>query len=214
MISGQVRFIDTIKYFQQSLANLAASTNDEEREFIRNTFDYVLQDRLPFCLPEDQHWILDHLARVKGMIPYQKITDFESLKMHVPRREEFFNKGNFYSTLRECSISDEDYGAVQKFFTLLDLKTLGHLNHYYNIQDTLILCAIFEQREDMLQRLFKFNPRKCDSASAFSDYVHRDKNKCNIVQPRNAETVRLFEKTLIRGYSGINTRLAFDTISF
>ena len=53
MISGQVRFIDIIKYFQQSLVNLAASMNDEEREFIRSTFDYVLQDRLPFCLPED-----------------------------------------------------------------------------------------------------------------------------------------------------------------
>ena len=29
------------------------------------------------------------------MIPYQKITDFEFLKMHVPRREEFFNKDDF-----------------------------------------------------------------------------------------------------------------------
>ena len=214
MISGQVRFIDIIKYFQQSLVNLAASMNDEEREFIRSTFDYVLQDRLPFCLPEDRHWILDYLARGKGMIPYQKITDFESLKVHVPRGEEFFNKDDFYSTLMECSISDKDYGDVKKFFTLLDLKTLGDLNRYYNIQDTLILCAIFEQRVDMLQRLFKFNPRKCNSASAFSDYVHRDKNKCNIVLPRKAETVRLFEKILIGGYSGINTSLAFDTDLF
>ena len=66
----------------------------------------------------------------------------------------------------------------------------------------------------MFQRLFKFNPRKCNSASAFSGYVHRNKSKRNIVLPLDAETVRVFEKTLIGGYSAINTRLAFDTEIF
>ena len=84
---------------------------------------------------------------------------------------------------------------------MLGLKTLGDLNKYYNIQDTLILCVILEQRSDMLQRLFQFNPRKCNSASAFSGYVHRNKSKCNIVLPLDAETVRVFEKTLISGYT-------------
>ena len=91
---------------------------------------------------------------------------------------------------------------------------MGELNKYYNIQDTLILCEIFEQRSDMLQRLFKFNPRKCNSASVFSGYVHRNKSKCNIVLPLDAKIVRIFEKTLIGGYSCINTRLAFDTEIF
>ena len=91
---------------------------------------------------------------------------------------------------------------------------LGELNKYCNIQDTLILCEIFEQRSDLLQRLFKFNQRKCNSASAFSGYVHRNKSKCNIVLPLDAEIVRVFEKTLIGGYSCINIRLAFDTEIF
>ena len=63
----------------------------------------------------------------------------------------------------------------------------------------------------MLQHLFKFNPRKCNSASAFSGYAHRNKSKCNIALPLDAETVKVFENTLISSYSGINTRLAFDT---
>ena len=76
------------------------------------------------------------------------------------------------------------------------------------------MCEIFEQRSDLLQHLFKFNPRKCNSAGAFSGYVHRNKSKCNIVLPLDAEIVRVFEKTLIGGYSCINTRLAFDTEIF
>ena len=209
VIGNQVRFIDTIKYFQQSLANLASSMNDVEKQSIRDTFARVLQDKMPFCPPDDREWILDYLTKGKGTLPYQKITKLNSLP-----GEEFFNKDDFYSTLREKTIDDQDYEDVKNFFKLLGLRTLGDLNKYYNLQDTLILCVIFEQRSDMLERLFKFNPRKCNSASAFSGNTHRNKSKCNIVLPLDAETIKVFEKTLIGGYSCINTRLAFDTEIF
>ena len=44
-----------------------------------------------------------------------------------------------------------------------------------------------------------------------SGCVHRDKSKCCIALPTDAEHVRVFEKTLIGGFSCVNTRLAFDT---
>ena len=53
-------------------------------------------------------------------------------------------------------------------------------------KDTIILCEIFEQRSH-LQEIFKFNPRKCNSASSFSSCVHRDKSKCCIALPTDAK---------------------------
>ena len=97
---------------------------------------------------------------------------------------------------------------------LLMLKTLGDMNRIYNFQDTLILCKILEQSASLLEKLFKFNSRKCNSASSFSGTVRRNKSKCNIVMPTNAEQIRVFEKTLIGGYSCVNTRMAFDTELF
>ena len=126
----------------------------------------------------------------------------------------FFNKDDFYSTLREKTVDDQEYEDVKQFFRLLNLKPLGDLNKYYNIQDTLILCVAFERRSDMLQHLLKFKPRKCNSVSALSGYAHRNKSKCNIVLPQNAKVVKLFEKTVIGGYSCINMRLAFETEVF
>ena len=41
--------------------------------------------------------------------------------------------------------------------------------------------------------------------------MHRDKSKCLIDFPTDAERVKVFEKTLIGGFSCINTRSAFDT---
>ena len=58
------------------------------------------------------------------------------------------------------------------------LKDLGELNKIYNFQDTIIFCEIFEKRSTLLQTLFKFNPKRCNSASSFSGCVHRDKSKC------------------------------------
>ena len=145
------------------------------------------------------------------MIPYQKITDFDSLNIRPDSNEEFFKHEDFYSTLKEKNISEEEYENVKKIFRFLRLKSLGDMNKIYYFQDTAILSEIFEKRAFLLQQLFKYNPRKCNSASAFSGCVQRLKSKCLIVLPVDAEMIRVFEKTLIGGYSCVNTRLAFDT---
>ena len=77
----------------------------------------------------------------------------------------------------------------KKLFKLLRLKTLGDMNRIYNFQDTLILCEIFEQRACMLEKPFKYNPRKCNSASSFSGYVQRNKSKCAKAMPTDAEII-------------------------
>ena len=41
-----------------------------------------------FLNEENEKWILDYLASGKGMVPYQLITDFESLNI-CPEKEFF-----------------------------------------------------------------------------------------------------------------------------
>ena len=93
---------------------------------------------------------------------------------------------------------------------MLEIRRLGDFNALYNFQDTNILCKIFESRATFLNDKYNFNPRKCNSASTFSGCTHRDKNNVVITLPTHVETVKLFEKTSIGGFTCINTRLAFD----
>lgn len=79
IIRSQVRFIDTVKFFQQSLGSLADSMTDKERENVRNICRKFLAPRLIFLSDADEKWVLNYLS--KGMIPYQMITDFESLNI-------------------------------------------------------------------------------------------------------------------------------------
>ena len=73
------------------------------------------------------------------------------------------------------------------------------------------MYEIFESRSALLQKLFKYNAKKSNSASSLSGCVHRLKSKCKIVLPTDAEILRVFEKTVMGGYSCTNRRMAFAT---
>ena len=66
----------------------------------------------------------------------------------------------------------------------------------------------------LLQKLLKYNTKKCNSASSFSGCVQRLKIKCSIALPTDAEIIKLFEKTVMGGYICVNTRVGFDTDLF
>ena len=101
--------------------------------------------------------------------------------------------------MKDSKISSEDYENVKKFYTLLKLSNLRELNRLNNFQDTIILWEIFEQKSEFLKKLFKYNPRKCNSASSYFGCVHCNKRKCCIALVTDAEFIRDFEKTLIGG---------------
>ena len=131
IIQNQVRFIDTTKYFQQSLANLASSMTEIEQKNVRKNFKKILAQKLMFCNEEQENWVLDYLTSGKGVIPYQMITNLYSLKQ-APKGD-FFEKQDFYSSLKEKNISDKDYEDVKNLFKILGLETLGDMNKIYNI---------------------------------------------------------------------------------
>ena len=59
------------------------------------------------------------------------ITNLDSLKQ-APKGN-FFEKQDFYSSLKEKNISDKDYEDVKNLFKILGLETLGDMNKIYNI---------------------------------------------------------------------------------
>ena len=120
--------------------------------------------------------------------------------------KEFFVIEQFYSRLKGRMVSEEGYQSVKKLYLTLKLENLGELNKLYNFQDIIILCAIFESRATHLNKIFKFNSRKCNSACSFGGCVHRDKSKCFITLPTDSEKFKFFERTLKGGFSSVNTK--------
>ena len=137
MIGSQVRFIDSIKFFQTSLDKLASNITD--KRVLRKTFELLLCEQLEQVdSVEDREWVSNYLTSGKGCMPYQIVDSLDSLLKTPPEGEEYFL--DFYSTLKEKNVSEEEYQNLKKLFKVLKMKTLGDINKLYNIQDTLILC--------------------------------------------------------------------------
>ena len=137
-------------------------------------------------------------------------TGFNSLDIS-PEEGFFFLPHQFYCSLKETIISKEDYDLVKKFYQTMKLKNLGELNKLYNFQDIIILYEIFENRSSQLYKSSLNITRESVIPQVFLVVVSTEtKSKCLIALPTAAEHVRVFEKTLIGGFSCVNTRLAFD----
>ena len=68
IIQNQIRFIDTVKYYQQSLASLTSSMMDIERASVRKNCKRFLAEKLMFLTDEHEKWVLDYLSSGKEMI--------------------------------------------------------------------------------------------------------------------------------------------------
>ena len=74
-----------------------------------------------------------------------------------------------------------------------------------------MLSEVIENRFETMHKIYCFNPKKCNSASAMSGYIEREMSKIILALPTKLDHVEIFEQTVTGGFSSVNTRLAFDT---
>ena len=84
--------------------------------------------------PAQKEKILNIMVNGKGIIPYEKIVDFNSLSL-TPEDGVFFEKCEFYSDLKRKSVNDEDYESSMYLYKTLKMRNLGEMNDLYNTQD-------------------------------------------------------------------------------
>ena len=95
----------------------------------------------------------------KGIIPYEKIVDMNSMFL-TPENGVFFEKSEFFSDLKQKAVSDSDYKSSFSLYQTLKLRNLGDINNLYNAQDVISICEIGENRFQFMHDTYGFNPRK------------------------------------------------------
>ena len=180
-VGEQVKIIDTLKYYQTSLAVLTSTADEKEKSEIRksvlkfsNEHEYFNQI-WPKIKNSEKNKILDIIESGKGVMPYEKIRNIESLNS-VPE-SDFFDHREFYSSLKQTNVSKEEYENCKFLYQKLKMRNLGDLNDLYNMQDVILLCELIENRFQLMHQKFGFNPRKINSASTLSGCVQRDQSK-------------------------------------
>ncbi|XP_051167813.1 uncharacterized protein LOC127285718 [Leptopilina boulardi] len=132
------RFIDSFKFMASSLDKLASYLN--EYKIVNSVFSNYSHDKI-------------QLLTRKGVFPYEYIDSREKLdETQLPSKE------NFYSTLNDSNISDNDYVHAQNVWSEFNCQNLGDYVYLYMQTDVLLLADIFENFRDQCLLAYGLDP--------------------------------------------------------
>ena len=135
-ITFEIRFLDSYKFLQSSLAGLVSNLSEEDFKNIRGEF-------------KNNNSILTK----KGVYPYDYISSLDKLsETCLPP------KSQFYSKLNDTNISDEDYQHACMVWKLFGCKTLRDYHDLYLKTDVLLLADVFEKFRVTCLKHYKLDP--------------------------------------------------------
>ena len=135
-VNFEIRFLDSFKFLQTSLANLVSNLSKED---FHNT-NHVFKKNV------------DLLTR-KGVYPYDYVSSLDKLsETQLPPKEEF------YSQLYDEDISDEDYQHAIKVWNTFECKTIRDYHDLYLKSDVLLLADVFENFRKTCLKHYNLDP--------------------------------------------------------
>ena len=89
----------------------------------------------------------------KGVLPYEYLDSKDRLlEKELPSKEQF------YGTLNDSSISDDDYMHAQNVWSAFNCQSLGDYVKLYMKTDVLLLADIFENFREQCLNAYKLDP--------------------------------------------------------
>ena len=119
-IPNQIRIIHTLKYYQTTLAGLASTTDNEEKQNIKAAAEEFIKKHIyfgkvwPILEKNDREKILEMIAEGKGVMSYEKISTINSL-LSKPEKD-FYEHTEFYSILKQSNVSFSEYENAKYLF--------------------------------------------------------------------------------------------------
>lgn len=146
----KLRFIDSFRFMSSSLDFLSSLLPSEKKKILQSECQNM---------SEKQTKMLER----KGVFCYDYIDSWKKLD------EEYLPpKDDFYSTLTESNISDEDYDFATNVWKEFNIKTLGEYSDLYMKTDILLLADVFENFRVTCYENFSLDPAHYFTAPGLS----------------------------------------------
>ena len=135
-INFEIRFIDSFKFLQTSLANLVGNLQPDDFHNTKQVFKKNV-----------------NLLTRKGVYPYDYVSSLEKLtETQLPPKEEF------YSKLNDEEISDDDYQHAINVWNTFECKSIRDYHNLYLKSDVLLLSDVFENFRKTCLKHYKLDP--------------------------------------------------------
>ena len=136
LIKFEIRFIDSFKFLQTSLANLVSNLQVSDFKHLNR----VIKENVS-------------LLTRKGCYPYDYVSSIDKFQeTKLPSKEDF------YSKLNDEHISDEDYQHAISVWETFNCKTIQDYHDLYLKSDVLLLADVFENFRKTCLKHYKLDP--------------------------------------------------------
>ena len=185
-IKFEIRFIDSFKFLQTSLANLVS--NLQPTDF--KNLNRVIKENTS-------------LLTRKGCYPYYYASSIDILK-----ETKLPSKDLFYSKLYDEHISDEDYQHAIKVWNTFNCKTIKDYHDLYLKSDVLLLADVFENFRKTCLKHYKLDLCHYYTAPGLAwDACLKETNQ-NLELLKDYDMLMMFERGIRGGITHISKRYA------
>ena len=182
----EIRFIDSFKFLQTSLANLVSNFQPEDFLSTKKIFKKNL-----------------NLLTRKGVYPYDYVSSFEKLsETKLPPKEEF------YSKLNDEDISDDDYQHAINVWNTFKCKTIRNYHDLYLKSDVLLLADVFENFRKTCLKRYNLNPAHYYTSPGLAWDACLKETGQNLELLTNYDMLMMIERGIRGGISHISKRYA------
>ena len=135
-ITGEIEFIDSLKYYRKSLAELARTLSEEEKGAVKKlTQQFFKQHHYfsnvwAFLNSEKQKKNLEIVLEGKGIIFYELVIGMDSF--FLTPEKDFWEKTEFFSDLKQSAVNDVGYENSKYLSQTLKMRNLGDMDDLYN----------------------------------------------------------------------------------
>ena len=185
-ITFEIRFIDSFKFLQTSLANLVLNLQPTDFVNTRRKFKHNTP-----------------LLTRKGVYPYDYVFSLEKLsETKLPPKEEF------YSKLNDEHISEEDFYHTIRVWDTLNCKTIKDYHDLYLKSDVLLLADVFENFRKTCLKHYNLDPAHYYTSPGLAWDACLKTTKQELQLLDDYDMLMMFERGIRGGITHISKRYA------
>ncbi|XP_055307001.1 uncharacterized protein LOC129572785 [Sitodiplosis mosellana] len=184
----KLRFIDSYRFLNCSLAQLAKNLPSEKLSITRKQWANLTEQKMG-------------LLTMKGVYPYTYMDSWDKFnETKLPSPEQF------YDDLNECGISDEQYNHAQNIWNSFNIHTLREYTDIYLKTDVLLLADVFENFRNNCIKLYGLDPAHYYTLPGYSWDCMLKYTKIEIELLKDVDQLMFVERGIRGGISQASNR--------
>ena len=182
----EIRFIDSFKFLQTSLANLVGNLQPDDFDNTKEIFKENV-----------------NLLTRKGVYPYDYVSSLEKLsETQLPPKEEF------YSHLNDEGISDDDYQHAVNVWNTFRCKSIREYHDLYLKSDVLLLADVSENFRKTCLHHYNLDPAHYYTSPGLAWDACLKETGQELQLLHDYDMLMMFERGIRGGISHISKRYA------